>query len=498
MSFASDTGMGLPDEAAVRSTILATTLAEEAGASDDDHADAFWISLLRYAGCTADAHLNAAVFEDEIAVHKDMYGIDWGDPGEFMRFLIRRIGNDRPLPRRLVAIATAFARMPALMETGRAHCEVGDRLAQRFGLPASTRAALFEVFERWDGTGLPKKLKGEAIARAARIASVAQEAEVGYRLGGVHGAVDMVRRRRGKRIDPSLSDLFQRKAKSMCARLDGPSIWPTFLASEAGEPRMVDDGALDEALNAIADFADLQSRFTRGHSASVASLARGAAEAARLTKAEAVQLERAALVHDVGRVAVSAGVWDAPRALTDNEWERVRLHPHATERVFARVEALAPLGELAALAHERLDGKGYTRRLASSALSASARLLAACDAYAAMTQDRPHRKALSAERAAETLRAESRAGRLDGECVEAVIGAAGLRVRARAPRPGALSGREVEVIRLIALGMTNKEIAVALGISTKTAGNHVQHVFEKTGVTTRAAAAMFAMQHGLV
>jgi HD-GYP domain-containing protein (c-di-GMP phosphodiesterase class II) len=498
MSFAGDTGMGLPDEAALRSTVLAVALAEEAKASPEQRGDAFWISLLRYAGCTADAHLNAAVFEDEIAVHKDMYGVDWGDPGELMRFLIRRIGNDRPLPARVLALATAFARMPALMDTGRAHCEVGDRLAQRFGLPASTRAALFNVFERWDGTGLPKKVKGPAIPLAARIASVAQEAEVGHRLGGAAGAAAMVRRRSGKRLDPELSDLFARRASELCARLEQPSIWATFLASEEGGPRTVDDAALDEALQAMGDFADLQSRFTRGHSASVASLAREAAEAAHLTRAEAIQVERAALVHDVGRVAVSAGIWDAPRALTDNEWERVRLHPHATERIFARVEALAPLGELAALAHERLEGKGYCRRLSGSALSASARLLAACDSYAGMTQDRPHRQALAPARAAEALRAEAKQGRLDGECVEAVLGAAGHKVHARAPRPGALSDREVEVIRLLARGLTNKEIASALNISTKTAGNHVQHVFEKAGVTTRAAAAMFAMHHGLV
>ena len=164
----------------------------------------------------------------------------------------------------------------------------------------------------------------------------------------------------------------------------------------------------------------------------------------------------------------------------------------------SRAAPLAPLGEIAALAHERVDGRGYHRRLPPGALGAAARLLAASDAYHAMTEDRPHRAALDPERAADELRGQARAGRLDGEAVEAVLGAAGHKARARIPRPGALSDRELEVIRLLARGLTNKEIGAKLQISTKTAGNHVQHVFEKISVTTRAAATMYAMQHALV
>src|SRR6266540_1152020 len=493
MSFASDAGMGMPDEAAVRGAVIASALAEEVAASDDDRADAYWLSLLRYAGCTADSHLNAAVMEDEVAVHQDMYGVDYGSPGEMVPFLVRRIGRGKPLPGRVLAVINAFARMPTLLDTGRAHCEVGDRLASRFGLGDGTRGALFHVFERWDGKGLPGKLKGDAIARAARISTVAHEAEIGHRLGGPAGAAALVKRRSGKMLDPRIADAFAKRAAAICARLDEPSIWPALLAAEAGAPRSIDDAALDEALAAMGDFADLKSRYTRGHSAGVAALARAAAEALRLERSEVTFVQRAGWVHDVGRVGVSATIWDAPRALSVSEWERVRLHPHGTERVLSRTPALAPLGELAALAHERLDGRGYHRRLGGEAIVRAARLLAAGDAYQAMTEDRPHRKALPAGRAAEELRAEARAGRLDGEMVEAVLGAAGHKVRARAARPGALSEREVEVIKLLARGLTNKEIAAALDISTKTAGNHVQHVFEKICVTTRAAATMYAM-----
>src|SRR5262245_18518638 len=205
MSYAGDAGMGLPDEAAVRCAVLASALAEEAKASDEERGDAYWLSLLRYAGCTADAHLNAAVMEDEVAVHRDMYGIDYGEPGEFLPFFLRRIARDRPFPARVLGLLTAMARMPALFDTGRAHCEVGVQLAERFGLGPTTCQALLQIFERWNGKGLPFGVKGEAIARAARIAGVAQEAEIGHRLHGVDGAAALVRRRAGRMLDPTLA-----------------------------------------------------------------------------------------------------------------------------------------------------------------------------------------------------------------------------------------------------------------------------------------------------
>src|SRR4029079_15358891 len=127
-------------------------------------------------------------------------------------------------------------------------------------------------------------------------------------------------------------------------------------------------------------------------------LARDSAEAFGLTRAETTLAERAGWVHDVGRVGVSASCWDAARARHDREWERVRLHTYVTECVMSRATPLAQLGEIAALAHERVDGKGYHRRLPPSALVGPARLLAACDAYRAMVEDRPHRAALSTDR----------------------------------------------------------------------------------------------------
>jgi HD-GYP domain-containing protein (c-di-GMP phosphodiesterase class II) len=210
-------------------------------------------------------------------------------------------------------------------------------------------------------------------------------------------------------------------------------------------------------------------------------------------------VRRAALVHDLGRTGIPNTIWDKPGPLTASEWERVRLHPYYTERALARPEALARLGVVAAAHHERLDGSGYHRTLAAASLSPAARLLAAADAYHAMTEPRPHRPALEPAAAAAELRAEVRAGRLAGDAAEAVLGAAGHRVHVRRrSAPAGLTQREVEVLVLLARGASNKEIARALVIAEKTASSHVQHIYAKLDVSSRAAASLCAMRFGLL
>jgi DNA-binding CsgD family transcriptional regulator len=173
------------------------------------------------------------------------------------------------------------------------------------------------------------------------------------------------------------------------------------------------------------------------------------------------------------------------------------LHPYHSERVLVRSPFLAALAPVATTHHERLDGTGYHRGIAAATLTPAARVLAAADAYHAMTEPRPHREALSPAQAAETLVREAREGRLDADAVAAVLEAAGQRVP-RMQRPAGLTDREAHVLGLLARGMQTRQIARALGISVKTADRHIQKAYGKIGVSTRAAATLFAMQHGLV
>jgi HD-GYP domain-containing protein (c-di-GMP phosphodiesterase class II) len=229
----------------------------------------------------------------------------------------------------------------------------------------------------------------------------------------------------------------------------------------------------------------------------VAVLGAAGAAGSGLPVGDVVMLRRAALVHDLGRLGVSNAIWDKREALTLAELERVRLHPYLTERMLAPSAMLAPLGAIAVQHHERLDGSGYPRGLSGAALTPAGRILAAADAYQAMTQPRPHRDAREPGAAAAELRAGARRGLFDGDAVEAVLGAAGHRVRARREWPAGLTRREVEVLGLLVRGLSNREIAEALVISPKTAGSHVEHIYLKTGASNRAQASLFAMRHGL-
>jgi HD-GYP domain-containing protein (c-di-GMP phosphodiesterase class II) len=249
----------------------------------------------------------------------------------------------------------------------------------------------------------------------------------------------------------------------------------------------------------VADFIDLRSPWTRGHSPRVADLVAAAGRHCGLDAVEVTVVRRAALVHDVGRVGIPNGIWDRPGPLGVADWQRVRLYPYLTERTLACCPALAPLARLAGAHHERLDGSGYHRGATAAQLDPAARLLAVADVWAATTEDRSYRPALTPAQAAAALHEETRAGRLDPVAVDAVLVAAGQH-RAPVSRewPAGLTDREVEVLRLLVRGRTNAEVAQLLVLSPKTVGRHVENIYAKIDVRSRAAAAVFAMEHRLL
>jgi HD-GYP domain-containing protein (c-di-GMP phosphodiesterase class II) len=254
----------------------------------------------------------------------------------------------------------------------------------------------------------------------------------------------------------------------------------------------------DGALLAIADFVDLKSPYTLGHARAVAELAGSAAERLGLPEDEVGMLRRAGLVHDLGRLGVSNAIWDKSGPLGAGEWERVRMHPYLTERMLHQSEALAPLAAVAVQHRERLDGSGYPKGLSGRAISRPARILGAVDAYRSMREPRPHRPPLGAEEAAAELQADVRTGKLDGEAVAAVLAAAGHSVSSRREWPAGLTTREVDVLRLVARGLSSKQIATELVITPKTARNHIEHIYTKIDASSRVAASLFATENGLL
>jgi len=378
----------------------------------------------------------------------------------------------------------------------RASCEVAIALGTGLGLPAAVLDSFGDVFERWDGRGLPSGRAGEELDSIARIVGVAEQAAIAHAIGGVAVARSEIARRAGGQLDPSVCEVFLASAEEVLAPIDAAD--DLVVAVHAAEPAPVlwlSTADLERPCAALATFADLKGFYLIGHSPHVAELAIAAARLAGLDDLDEIGI--AALLHDVGRAGVVSSIWDRPGPLGAADRERVRLHPHWTERVLSSSPLLAPLALLAAAHHERLDGSGYHRGAQAADLPRSARLLAAADALAAMTEDRPHRRAHTRDEAAHIVQDEAVAGRLDPEMAAVVIEAAGGR-RPRTAWPNDLTDREVDVLRLTARGLSNKEIASSLVLSPRTVQNHLAAVYDKTGRRTRAGAAVFAVEQGLL
>ena len=500
LSLATDLGLGIDLEHGLRSTLFAMRLAERLGLDRETSVQTYYACLLLHIGCTTNAHVAAEAFGDGSEVlSRNLLPVLFGSPREMTGALVRTVAPGRPPWVRVGVLARTLpkaVRAGPDISAAAPRCEVAQMLIERFGLGASIAALFAHLQERWDGKGDPGRVQRDEVPLAMRIAHVARDADTQRQLGGLEFAIRIVRDRAGGAFDPTIAACFADTAAEIVALDDGADAWEQTLACEPSPGLTFEGGAIDRALSAMGDFADLASPYLVGHSAGVAQLASAAAQRSRIEAGDLQALRRAAVVHDIGRVAVPVRVWQKRGPLTPGEWERVRLHAYHTERVLCRSPFLATLTPVATAHHERLDGSGYHRGTGAAALTPAARLLAASDAYHAMTEPRPHRAALAAESAAMTLTDEARAGRLDPDAVAAVLDAAGQPVP-RIERPSGLTDREAQVLGLLARGLQTKQVARALGISVKTADTHVQNAYRKIGVSTRAAATVFAMQHGL-
>ena len=499
LSLGSDLGMGLPMEHVLGQSLISMRLADRLGLDGSDREVVYYTALLAWVGCHIDAYEQAKWFGDDLALKADFRSVDFAGPMDTGRFMLDHFGAGLPLGQRAKLgadlLRTGWPRRRAGLER---HCYAANELAGRLGLGDRVRRSIVQTFERWDGRGAPAGAKGEEILATARIVNLADVVEVFHRIGGPEAAVAVARERSGTQFDPALVEVFCSGAAELFAELEAVETWDAVIVNEPGLTAWMSDADFDAALEAIADFVDVKSPYTIGHSRGMADLAAAAARCYGLPADEIKKVRRAGLVHDLGRLGISNAIWDKPGTLTASEVERVRLHPYLTERMLALSEDLAQLGALAVQHHERLDGSGYPRGLSGNALSLASRILAVADAYRTKLEPRPHRPAGSAEEVAAELRAEARAGRLDGGATEAVLRAAGQRVRSQPQLPAGLTPREVEVLKLLALGLKHSEIAERLVISRKTARNHVEHIYSKIGVSNRALASLFAARHGLI
>ena len=492
LSLVTDLANDQPAEDGLRVAILATRLARDEPVATRH--DVFWTGLLRYLGCNGFAvEEGAFAAGDDIGLRRSFVRHDLGRPSEFVSAVLRDVGRGAPPARRLGAVLKLLTSPSAAREHAHAQCDAALHCARKLSMTPGVMAALADSDERFDGRGLPHAKAGEALPVAQRVVELARVAVVFHALGGVGDARAELRRRAGGHLDPEWVRRFDADAAGLCAGLAQASVWDEYLAAEPGL-WLVDEAGLAPLFEAFALMADLKSGYFAGHSQGVAALAEAAASAQGLSGVDSRCIGRAALLHDLGRVAVPSGLWDQPGALSAAQWERVHLHSYYTDRVLRRSPALLPYAEIAGRAHERLDGSGYHRGEAQA--GAAARLLAASDVFRACTEPRAHRAALSRDEARRALLDGASSGRLCRRAVDAVLAAAG-----QTPGPRAddvlLSARELEVLRLLVRGLSNKQIAKALTISPRTVQHHTIHIYGKAGVHSRAGAAMWAVDQGL-
>ncbi|MGH2385046.1 MAG: HD domain-containing phosphohydrolase [Candidatus Limnocylindria bacterium] len=497
LSLATDLAAGWPLEHGLRRSLLAVWLGTELGLDQAELSDTYYVALLGSVGCAIESALFADYTTDDIAAAARTATVDFTSRLSTTAFALRTFGAGQPPLRRIRSLVSAAV---AGSDRFQAVCrDVAVRVADMLDIGESTQQALAQCHERWNGRGGPRRLKGDDIRLAARIFHVAHDAEIYNRIGGPATAVAIARRRAGRLYDPAIAERFAAVGPSLFHRLEAEPIWEAVLAAEPAPIRWLSEAEVDGVAESIAKFVDLRTSYTLGHSSAVGALAQATAERLGLAAGEGRTLRRAGLLHDLGPLGVPVAVWDRSQAWGELEWERARRHPALTELVLARSTTLGPLGTLAGLHHERLDGSGY-RGVTAPSQPVAARILAAADAYQTKLEPRPHRAGYAADAAASHMRAEVGRGRLDADVVSALLGGAAQRHPAAMPAepPAALSRREVEVLRLLARGLSNREMAEILVISPKTVGHHVQHIYDKLGISTRVGATLFALQHGVV
>ena len=495
---ATDLGLGQPSGHMVRAARLSMRLGERLGLDVAQLAVLYDVSLLTYVGCPVYGNEAALVFGDDIDFRSGTYDVDLG-ARDGKRYMLGHAGTGGSAANRLKQSARLIATGGrGVAEQMANHCSAAGLLSDRLGLDPAVRAGIEQSYARWDGKGVPNGLQGDKLSLASRISHVADAAEVLERRLGLDTAIETINHRRGTHFDPDVIDALDAEPKTLFDGVADDSINRLVEIEPIERPALTDE-ALDAALAAIGDFCDLRVPFFAGHARGTAELAASAAKTLQLPRDDVRLLRRAAHIHDIGRFGVPGNVLTKAGPLNETDLERMRMHVYYVERIFARTEPLKRVGLVASMHHERMDGSGYHRGAAGAVITNPCRILAVADAYHAMLQFRPYRNALSPEQAAAEIKEDVAAGKFDPVAAQAVLEAAGHgHTSARSGGPAGLTVRECEVLAHLAGGLQNKGIARRLGISPKTVGNHVEHIYTKLGVTNRAGAALLAMQHGLV
>jgi putative nucleotidyltransferase with HDIG domain len=420
LSFALDMTEGQARGHAQRSCLIGMRLAAALDLDDATRSSLFYALLLKDAGCSSNAARVAALFgADDATVKSSRRLTDTASSSQAVLHVLRNAGAGESWPARGRHIA-------AVLRSGRAgarslvelRCERGAAVVRAIGLGEVAARAIVDLDEHWDGGGYPAGIRGEEISLAGRVLCLAQTAEVYWHRGGARAACAIARRRRGTWFDPALVDaLLETESDAEFWRsLETPDVTPL---EPPDHVLTADDERLDRVAHAFASIVDAKSPYTAHHSEGVAAIAMELASSLHLDPGMRATLQRAALLHDIGKLGVSSRILDKPGPLTAQEWETVRCHPRWSMEILARVGAFHDVARIAAAHHERLDGSGYYRGLTADRLDRPSRILAVADVAEALSADRPYRRALSPDEVLTVMRLDA-GRRLDPEALSAL------------------------------------------------------------------------------
>jgi HD-GYP domain-containing protein (c-di-GMP phosphodiesterase class II) len=419
MSYALDVTEGEPPGHAIRACKIGMRLAQVLGLDAATRSHLYYALLLKDAGCSANSARMAALFgADDHVAKRTSKRVDWSGKLPALLWSLRTVapgGTARDRVDRLLAIKGEGEVTRALMQ---ARCDRGAEIALLLGLHPETADAIRALDEHWNGGGAPHRLRGEEIPLLGRILCLAQTVEIFHAAGGVRAAWRVARRRRGGWFDPALVD-------ALGTLLPDTGFWDSLVVGDIAEWEPIDrlltadDARLDQIAGAFAAVVDAKSPWTFRHSDRVCLIVIALAGHFGAEEAQLHDLRRAALLHDLGKLAISNRILDKPAPLTNAEFARVKDHPLITEQILRRLPGHSHIAGVAAAHHERLDGGGYPHGLSGAELTSPMRLLALADVYEALTSERPYRRARTSDEALAIIRADV-PDRLDADAFTAL------------------------------------------------------------------------------
>ena len=496
LSLATDLSAGQPTESAIGATILSVRMARAMGLVEEDLSDTYYACITRFIGCTSTASDVAAItLGDELSANLALTMSDPTSPESVREFMSLYFAPQQSEPDREQVIEMLIGVLPDLPYYALPHCEQAIALSKRLPVPENVPVILGQMESRWDGLN-PTRKGGEELPVVSRIIEFAVVAELHRRAGGLISMLEIAKHRSGGQFDPLVCEAFVKNASDLLVGFGSHSLWELYLDCEPVSVNSVGTAQLQNIAEAFADFTDNKSGWLLGHSRQVAGLAYRGSEIMEFDHEACKQSFLASLLHDIGRSAIPNGIWDNPEALSTMEMRQVQTHCMHTENILSLSMVFESLREMSCSSQERCDGSGYHRRLILH--DDQCGLIAVANMYDALTHDRPWRDAMPDGEAAEIVLEEVSAGRLPRDPARAILDAAGhgKRVTDRV-YPDGLTQREADVLKHLARGLSNKEIASRLSIALKTTDNHIQNLYEKIGKSSRTAAAMYALEQGI-